>query len=595
VHRPSCQDGAVFNPSDATMPTLQNFGSVRLCIGAASALAAVFVAGCASTPAPPAPPAATAAMGCEQLLGLAVPASAIGLPTGGARVTSAALVAAGGSAPKTHGEHCRVAGEIDPVDKTAPPIKFNIALPTVWNQRVLMLGGGGYNGSVPNVMGNVAAGPADQPNPVGQGYAVFGSDSGHSSASNQGGFATNDEALRNFAFEALKKTRDAAVYLTTKRYGTAPKRSYFAGGSTGGREALAVAQKWPQDFDGVIALYPAFNAASLNLQFGRITRALAAAGAYPNLAKRKALYDAALQACDALDGATDGLISHQAACNASFDPSTALLNGQPLRCAGGADTGDSCLSDAQIRAVQVINTPAFFDYQLASGENQYPGFNTWGTDFGRPGTGLQATVTFLGLSTLQPSAPMPAPATAPGPGLPYHAAFWDQWVKHAVTRDANFNSLQLDPERPGVWQARISELTGLQDVNKADWQAFTARGGKVLMAHGTHDQLVSTRATQQYFNRVRATMGPAATAAFMRYYEIPGYSHAVGTVFNAAWNSLAALEAWVEKGVAPVNPVVFDTVGVPGRSRPLCEYPLWPRYAGSGELNSAASFVCVAG
>jgi acetyl esterase/lipase len=568
------------------------FGGLAHRAAAAAAVAAL--AGCTTAPLVQVGTAPTPPMTCEQLVGLTVPAQAIGLATGGARVTSAAVVAAGGTAPKTHGEHCRVAGEIDPVDKTAPPIKFNIALPTVWNQRVLMLGGGGYNGSVPNVMGNVAAGPADQPNPVGRGYAVFASDSGHSGASNQGSFASNDEALRNFSFEALKKTRDAAVYLVAKRYGTAPKRSYFAGGSTGGREALAVAQKWPQDFDGVVALYPAFNAASLNLQFGRITRALAELGAYANLAKRKALYDAALQTCDALDGAVDGLISHQTACNASFNPATALLDGQPLRCAGGADTGDSCLSDAQIRALQVINTPAVFNYPLASGENQYPGFNTWGTDFGRPGTGLQATVTFLGLSTLQPSSPMPAPATAPGPGLPYHAAFWDQWVKHAVTRDANFNSLQLDPERPGVWQARISELTGLQDVNKADWSAFVARGGKVLMAHGTHDQLVSTRATQQYVNRVRATMGPAATAAFMRYYEIPGYSHAVGTVFNAAWDSLAALEAWVEKGTAPVNPVVFDTVGVPGRSRPLCEYPLWPRYAGSGDLNSAASFVCVA-
>lgn len=530
---------------------------------------------------------------CAQLAGVAVPAAAIGLPTRGARVTGAEVVAAGGTAPKAFGEHCRVAGEIDPVDATAPPIKFQIALPAGWNHRALMLGGGGYDGTVPNVVGNVAAGPADSPNPVGRGYAVFGSDSGHAGASNQGAFALNDEALRNFAFEALKKTRDASLYLLEKHYGERPRRSYFAGGSTGGREALAVAQKWPQDFDGVVALYPAYNAASLDLQFGRITRALAAPGAYPGLAKRKALYDAAIQACDAADGVADGLISDQASCNARFDPSTAQVGGRPLRCAGGADTGDDCLSDAQIAAMKVIDTPVILDYPLASGENQYPGFNTWGTDFGRPGTGAQATVNFLGLNAQAPASPMPAPPAAGAAGIPYHSAFWDQWVKYFVTRDPGFDSLTLDPERPGRWAARISELTGLQDVNRADYSEFAARGGRILMAHGTSDQLVSTRATQQYVNRIRAAMGPARVDGFLRYYEIPGYSHAVSTVFNAAWDSLTALENWVEKGQAPADQRVFDTAGVPGRSRPLCEYPTWPRYGGSGDVNAAASFRCV--
>jgi predicted esterase len=533
------------------------------------------------------------ALSCEQLAGQTVPATAIALPTGGARVTRAALVAAGGTAPKTFGEHCRVAGEIAPIDPSAPKIRFEMAMPTDWNHRVLMLGGGGYNGTVPNVIGNVPAGPIDQPNPVGRGYVVFGSDSGHAGASNQAAFGVNDEALRNFASEALKKTRDAAVYLVARRYGEAPRRSYFAGGSTGGREALAVAQKWPADFDGTIALYPAYNAASLNLQFGRITRALALPGAYPNLAKRRALYDAAMQACDAADGVTDGLISDQASCNASFDPATATLNGRPLRCDGGADTGDSCLSDAQIGALKVIDTPIAIDYPLGSGENQYPGFNTWGTDFGRPGTGPQATVSFYGLSTAAPGSPMPAPPAAGTAGPPYASIFWDQWVKHIVTRDPGFDSLALDPQRPGRWRARIGELTALQDVNKADLSEFAARGGKILMAHGTSDQLVSPRATQQYVNRLRATMGPARADAFLRYYEIPGYNHAVSAVFNAAWDSLGALENWVEKGVVPVGQRVFDTAGVPGRSRPLCEYPLWPRYTGSGDVNAAASFACV--
>ena len=551
--------------------------------------AAAVLAGCAARP-----PEKTGPMRCEQLADLAVPASAIGLPSGGARVTGAKVVPAGGTAPKTAGEHCLLAAEIDPVDPKAPVIKLQVALPAEWNHRTLMLGGGGYDGTVPNVVGNVPAGPVDVPDPVGRGYAVFGSDSGHAGAGNQGAFGLNDEAVRNFSFEALKKTRDAALFLVQKRYGEQPERRYFAGGSTGGREALAVVQKWPADFDGAIALYPAWNAASLDLQFGRIARALAQPGAFSNLAKRRALYDAVMEACDAADGVEDGLVSNPADCNARFDPTTAPLDGRPLRCAGGVDTGDDCLSDAQIAAFRVIDTPIVFGYPVASGETGYPGFNAWGADFGRPGTGVQATVNFLGLGTAPPSSPMPAPPATGAPGPGYGLVFWDQWVKHFVTRDPGFDSLTLDPQAPGRWRSRISELTKLQDVNAVDLSSFAARGGKLLIAHGTADQLVSTRATEDYVGRVRARMGAGRTAEFMRYYEIPGYNHAASTVFNAAWDSLAALEAWVERGVAPSGQQVVDTVGVPGRSRPLCDYPQWPRYGGSGDVNAATSFRCVA-
>ena len=531
---------------------------------------------------------------CPDLASQAIPASAIGLPTAGAAVTAAIDVAAGGMAPQTYGAYCQVSISINPVDPTAPKILMQVDLPEAWNKRAMMYGGGGYNGSIPKLTDNVPAGAADKLTPLGRGYAVFASDSGHEGidADNAGAFALNAEALMNYSHDALKKTRDAALYIINKRYGAGPERSYFAGGSTGGREALAVAEQWPADYDGVIVLYPAFNAASLDLQFGRITRALAAPGAYPNLQKRAALYDAAMQACDGLDGAQDGLISDQAKCNEVFDPSAAVLNGRPLRCPGGADTGDTCLSDAQIAAMRVIDTPVVFDYPLASGENQYPGFNTWGTDFGRPGTGLQVTVNRLGLSTVQPEFPMGGFGTMVD-AIPYHSGFWDEWIKYFVTKDPTYNSLSVDPERPGRWQARISELTKRQDVNKADLSEFAAHGGKVLMAHGTSDQLVSTRATEQYFNRISSTMGPERVASFMRYYEIPGYNHALSTTFNASWDSITALEDWVEKGAAPPPQVVADTAGVPGRTRPLCEYPSWPKYKGSGDVDAAANFSCV--
>lgn len=196
----------------------------------------------------------------------------------------------------------------------------------------------------------------------------------------------------------------------------------------------------------------------------------------------------------------------------------------------------------------------------------------------------------LSLGTEQPANPMPPVNGASTP--PYFSTFWDQWVKYFVTRDPSFNSLSLDPQNPGGWQARIVELTGIQDVNKTDLSAFQGKGGKILMAHGMADSLVSTRATEQYYGRLRATMGETKVNSFLRYYEIPGYGHSTSSVFNAAWDSLTTLENWVEKGIVPPNQVVTDTAGVPNRTRPLCEYPSWPKYSGSGDVNAAQSYSC---
>ncbi|KQP43079.1 tannase/feruloyl esterase family alpha/beta hydrolase [Pseudorhodoferax sp. Leaf274] len=533
---------------------------------------------------------------CADLNGMAVAASAIGLPTTGATVTSTTVVPAAGSGTAAVGEYCKVLGSIQPVDSTAPRILFQLNLPTTWNRKAMMFGGGGYNGTIATGLGNVPAGPADQPVPLGRGYATFGSDSGHQAnadGSRDGRFGANDEALNNFAGDALKKTLDVAKAIIRARYAAAPARTYFAGGSTGGREALLAVSNWPQDFDGAIVLYPAWNAAALDLQFGRITRQLAQPGAYPSRAQRKLVYDAALAACDRLDGVSDGLISNVPACNAGFVLANATLNGTPLRCAGGASLGDSCLSDAQIASFDTFNTPLVLPYAMASGETTYPGFNTWGTDFGNPGSSpLQPTVLTLSLGTEQPANPMPAVTATTSP--PYGSTFWDQWVKYFVTRNAGFNSLTLDPQAPGAWQSRIVALTGVQDANKTDLSAFRARGGKILMAHGSHDALVSTRATQQYWARVRTTMGATTVDSFMRYYEIPGYGHAVSSVFNAAWDSLTTLENWVERGTAPPAQTVADTAGVPGRTRPLCDYPTWPRYKGTGDVNLAQSYACAA-
>lgn len=513
------------------------------------------------------------------------------MPTSGGVVTEAKVVAAAGTGVAAVPEHCLVSGRIAPVDAAAPGILFRTALPTAWNGKAVMFGGGGFDGSIPSVTANVPAGPTGQPAPLARGYATFASDSGHQAnalGSQDGAWGLNDEAVRNFGGDALKKTRDAAVFLLKARYAVqGPTRSYFAGGSTGGREALAAIQRWPADWDGAIAWYPAWNDVAALLGGHRANIALAQPGAYPNTPKRLLVYQAAMQACDALDGATDGLISDQARCNAQFDPSVATVGGQPLRCAGGADTGDSCLSDVQIATLQKLNAATRFNFALASGETGYPGYNVWGSDLGITSnpSPLQPTITFLALGTTPPAMPMPRTA-------PYISVLVDQWLKFSVARDPLFDSFTLDPENPGAFGPRISELSKQLDTS-TDISAFVARGGKLLLAHGQSDVLVSTRATQDYYQRLQAQFGKAAVDGFARYYEVPGYGHAVSTAFNASWDSLTALERWREGGTAPSAEVVADTAGVPGRTRPLCDYPKWPRYSGTGDVNAAASFGCV--
>jgi len=184
-----------------------------------------------------------------QLNGLTIPAREIGLPTTGAAVTSTTQVAASGSGATATGSYCLVSGAIHAVDPSAPDILFHVALPDRWNGKILMLGGGGFDGSIPAVTGNVPSAPANLPGPLQRGYAVFASDSGHeaTNGSVNGAFSVNAEAYRNFMGAALKKTHDAALQVIDAHYGRHPYKAYFAGGSTGGREALTVAQRWPQD------------------------------------------------------------------------------------------------------------------------------------------------------------------------------------------------------------------------------------------------------------------------------------------------------------------------------------------------------------
>ncbi|MFD2419424.1 tannase/feruloyl esterase family alpha/beta hydrolase [Amycolatopsis pigmentata] len=500
-----------------------------------------------------------------------IPASVMSLPTTGGQVESTSVMTSVVSGEVV--TYCQVDADIFPVDPSAPDIRMRVDLPYDWNRKAMMLGGGGYDGTIPDLTVNVPFGPTDEPVPLARGYAMFASDSGHVQSparppSLDGSFGANDEALNNFAAgDALKKTHDASLFLIRHAYRTKPVETYFVGGSTGGREALVVAQRWPDAFDGVISAYPAWNNLSEVLDLGYLTQILSRPGAFPGPDKQALLYNSVMNACDGLDGVKDNVISNPNACH--FDPHV-------LRCPLGADLGSLCLSDPQIDAVIAMSSPFRWPYRIASGETQYPGFPFL--------SGADMRTPFLGFGTTAPANPMPVTS---GYGMQY----WDQWVKYFLTRDPSYNSLDVDPRNPGEWLDRISYLSTIGDRNDANLGPFARAGGKLLLLHGAADELVSSRSTSDYYQRVRDVLGPQATNMFMRYYLVPGANHANfgSPAFAASWDSLSALERWVEKGQPPTNPTVAEANH--DRTRPLCEYPYWPRYR-AGDPDSASSFVC---
>ncbi|WP_225860516.1 tannase/feruloyl esterase family alpha/beta hydrolase [Streptomyces triticiradicis] len=524
----------------------------------------------AADPSSGAGPSATVPR-CEELDGKRIPASAMSLPTTGGRVESAVVR----SSPVGAGTitYCQVDADLFPVDPSAPPIRMRVDLPYDWNRKAMMFGGGGYDGTVPDLAGNVPFGPTDRPVPLARHYATFASDSGHrqiptAPPSLDGSFGLNDEALNNFAAgDALKKTRDASLFLIRHAYGTNPAEVYFSGGSTGGREGLVVAQRWPEAFDGVISAFPAWNNLSEGLDLGYLAQVLSRPGAFPGPEKQTLLYDRVIGACDGLDGVEDHVVSNPSGCR--FDPHT-------LRCPGGADTGPHCLSDPQIGAVTAMSSEFRWPYRIAGGETHYPGFPFL--------SGADMRTPFLGFGTTAPADPMP-------PTSGYGLQYWDQWVKYFLTRDPHHNALDVDPRHPGKWLDRISHLSTIEDRNDADLGPFARAGGKLILLHGAADELVSPSSTSEYYERVRDLLGPRSTHAFLRYYVVPGANHAnFGTpAFAAAWDSLSALEDWAEQGRAPTNAIVSDTLH--HRTRPLCAYPDWPRYR-TGAPDDAAGFVC---
>ncbi|WON78717.1 tannase/feruloyl esterase family alpha/beta hydrolase [Serratia sp. UGAL515B_01] len=525
----------------------------------------------------PTPEPLTAQQACDKLNDFTLPASSLILPTGEVHVVSATLILTD-TIGNTLGEYCQVRGKIFSATGSAPEINFAVNLPTHWNNKAIHFGGGGFNGRLIDGTETVRFSLPSNPAPLAQGYATWGDDSGHQSGSiTDGSFAMDDEALANYGGDTLKKTHDVALLLLKQRYNTLPQYSYFLGTSTGGRDALAYIQRWPLDYDGVIANEPALNYSATRLSNVAVGRALYLDGGagWLNINKTLLVQQAAMAACDRLDGATDNVISNVEGCRAGG--AQVLAN---LRCPGGIDSGDTCLSDAQIATVKVIESPLQLNYALANGVTVAGGYNLL------EGTLVAGSFTTRNLGTR---------STPGNPAVKADANMYvtgDQWVKYFITRDASFNALTFNPADPDSYTSRVQQVSALTDATNPDISEFLGHRHRLILLHGLADEVISPNSTIAWYQAVINQVGQEATHQGIRFYTVPGMGHGTGS-FLPAWNSLAALENWVEHGVAPGNRWVMDiNAKTFGRTRPLCQYPSWPKYHGSGSLDAAINYSC---
>jgi len=474
---------------------------------------------------------ATAEQACAALAGKTL---------AGATVSTAATVAASATAPL----YCKVNATI------APQLNLELRLPQQWNGKLYYGGGGGYNGAIPDLSG-------PNLNALTQGYATVNSDSGHQGNGLSADFALNDTYAANlFGSLSVPTVLSSAREMVQAAYGKQPDRAYFEGCSNGGREALMAAQRNPNLFDGIIARAPAYNWVGFMGQFNRTAKALAAPGGGFSPAKVATLAAAVRNACDAGDGIVDGVVANPQAC--SFDPAV-------LRCAGGADTGNACLSDAQLAAVSSWTATASWaggaytnaGWALTGNEDDPGAWATWVS--GTPN--VQFALQYL---------------------------FQDTTVKNYLARDRTQDSLAY------TWDSNLNAvyaLAALNDATNADLRPFKNSNAKLILWHGGNDAALSHKATTAYYQAATAAVGgQAAMDAFARYYIAPGVNHCAGGPGADDTDLLAALDNWVSNNTAPATLTARKVVGGATQfTRPLCQYPQYPRYTGPANNAAAAA------
>lgn len=513
----------------------------------------------------------------------------IGLPSAGATIDSAEVIAPSPISPAelpfgplpsylavvpAAPEYCKVIGAIAPIDPKAPPIRFQVNLPTQWNGSSVQFGGGGFNGVLITGLGLPPLARPDRPSPLARGFVTYGTDSGHQSAPSEPlqAFALNDEALTNFAYASYKKVRDVAVALMQRRYGRGPGKLYYVGFSEGGREGLTMAQRFPADYDGIFSGVPVINWVGLQAAGTRVGVAQFGDG-WIGPDKVKFFHNAVIAACDQLDGLADGIVSNYESCKRIFDVSK-------LTCASESATG--CLSEGQFNAVKAMHAPFEFSFTLANGVRSYPG---WGLG----GEAAQGTGPVGGWVSWQTGAA--APMLPPGPTSSRAWLYGSGTVQFFFARDPNYDVTRFDTAQ---FVDRMREISALMDSTNADLSAFSARGGKLIMYENMSDYAQSPYAGIEYYKSVVGRMGQAGVDGFMRLYTTPGADH-MGVGVPSSVDMLEVLADWVGNDKAPGDLVQQLHEAMPPfavvSARPMCRYPAYPHYRG-GEPSKAESFMC---
>ena len=441
---------------------------------------------------------------------------------------------------------------------THPPagdrVKIWVGIPTSnWNGRFLGTGGGGFLG------GNAAG--VNQP--VAQGFAAGATDTGHEGGS--GTFALgadgklNWQAIRDNGHVGIHEMTVTGKALTELLYGTAPRYSYFNGCSTGGRQGLMEAQRYPQDYNGIMAGAPAINWPKLMMQslWGSVQEN-AAENPVPQC-KLAAATMAAVSACDAIDGVKDGVIEDPKRC--TFDPKT-LVGMQAGEC------GTFTQADADIIR------------KLWQGPTREDGSFLW---YGQSrGADLSALAASRG-----------TPLKAQG------FTFTVDWLRSWITQNPQLDWTTITPAAyQHYWDQSVEQYGLVIGTDNPDLTDFRNRGGKLLVWHGWADQLITADGTIDYYNRVTSRMGGAKeTSEFLRLFLAPGVGHCGGGAGPAPSGQLEALLSWVEEGKAPetLQATRRDQSGAITRSRPLCQYPLVATYKGTGSTDDSTNFVCSTG
>jgi len=454
-------------------------------------------------------------------------------------------------------EFCRVVAVV------RPELDFEIWLPEKWNRKYQAVGNGGLAGTFP------FNGMVD---PLERGYAISGTNTGHVNLN--GGDATwalgHMDRIINYGQRGVHEMALASKAIIQTYYGRMPAHSYFNGCSYGGKQALTEVQKYPDDFDGVIAGDPAnWTTRHYTASHMWVTQALEGDGWLPPV-KVQALADEVNAACDALDGIRDGVLNDPRRCH--FDPGS-------IQCKSGeAPTGSTCLTAAQVEAVKKIwNGPRDADGQLL-----YPGIERGGE---AGATGWVQWVT----------GKEPGSGGHTGLGLPFmkYIVYENpEWDFHTF-RYTSTAGLESDVEYVEDKVGRIF------DAIDPDLRPFRARGGKLIQYHGWSDPDIPPMNSINYYETVvRAVSGarPDAlhdTKEFYRLFMVPGMNHCGGGPGTSRFDVLSTLEQWVEHEKAPEQIVASHaTNGQVDRTRPLCPYPMEAKYKGSGSTDEAANFTC---